>query len=127
MKKIVLACLLVGLSTGCSITLSGIPPIPEVIELPDGSFKVFVSHQSKTQVVRTSIGFMNKTCEDKNMQYRIVSETIDMTGEVVSEEYSESSFEILGIRKVDSEYKPVHMHEGEFHFVCEDIQSLTSR
>ncbi|MFL0809425.1 MAG: hypothetical protein K6L76_03325 [Agarilytica sp.] len=104
--------------SGCSVSFSGVPPIPEVIELSDGTFKVYVAHQSKTQVVKTSKGFMNKTCDDKNMKYLILSETIAMTGEVASEAYKQSKVTIFDISRTESEYTPKHMHEGEFHFQC---------
>lgn len=108
---------LIGLGV-CQVSLNGIPPMPEVIELADGTYKVFVAHPSKTQVVKTSKGFMNKICSDKGLSYDIISENIEMTGEAIDQTKKSSSVSVLGVSRTESEYETKHMQEGEVHFKC---------
>ncbi len=124
MRKIsLIVFLLLGIS-GCTINIGSIPELPEVIQLSDGTYKVFVTDESKQIVVKASKGMMEKTCEDHDKTYTILSEDIQMTGKVYSSSYKESAISVFGVTKSETEYQPQHMHEGEFHFTCVGSQKV---
>lgn len=123
MHKILIATIMLTGIVGCSINIGNIPEIPEVIQLKDGTYKVFVTDESKQIVVKASKGMMEKTCESSGKRYAILSQDIQMTGEVRSSPYKKSAISIFGVTKSETEYTPQHMHEGEFHFECTGNQS----
>ena len=118
MTKYYMALSITFLLQGC-ISMSETSVFPEVLLLKDGSHKIFTSHPSKMQVVKTSKGMMRHTCQnDSDGKYTIIEEKIEQTGQVTSDRYKSSTVTILGVSKTESEYSPTHMFEGEFHFKC---------
>ena len=117
-KKLILPILLTGFVSSCTVSINDGSSLAEVIDKSDGTHKVYVAHPSKTQVVKISKFMMQKTCNENDMKYRILSESIALTGELISEEYETSEVEVFGFSKTDSKFKPKHKHEGEFHFEC---------
>ena len=92
MHKILIATIMLTGIVGCSINIGNIPEIPEVIQLKDGTYKVFVTDESKQIVVKASKGMMEKTCESSGKTYAILSQDIQMTGEVRSSPYKKAQF-----------------------------------
>lgn len=124
-KLIVLAGLISSL-TACSVNIGLLIEVPEVLELSDGSYKVFVSAPSKLDTVKMSKGLMDHTCEKSGKAYELLSEQIQMTGKVSESEVEETSFKIDRFSYTSTSYKPKHNHEGEFHFRCVEVDKIVS-